>query len=144
MNPRDAASSLCEKALQHATPGTPSNNSSDLDGPALGAGTASNDELRKPIRVDLLQPEPRINTGQAYALRLSPGDPFISIAFTITNVGPTESRDGEDVGAPFPWLSVAAYGDTKTIGQFTVAPAGIDIVACAVVRSLTPANFELS
>jgi hypothetical protein len=63
-----------------------SNNSAEIDGPRYGWGTNENDALRKPIRIDLLQPDPRFTAERAYALREHTDFPFFEIAFMVTNV----------------------------------------------------------
>jgi hypothetical protein len=61
------------------------NDSAELEGPAFGDGTDPNDALRKVIRVDLLQPEPRVTMGRAHAFDLG-FDGFVQFAFPVTNV----------------------------------------------------------
>ena len=89
-NVPDAGNLACP-ASGAASPRVLSDNSAELDGAKFGFGWILNDTLRKPIRIDLLQPEPRFAAGPAYALRETLTDSFFEIAFMVTNVGPTSA-----------------------------------------------------
>ncbi len=83
----DAGNRMC--AVDSGAIASLSNNSAALDGVSFGLGTTSVDDLRKSIRIDLLQPEPRLTMGSAYAMRDTTDETYIEIGFVVTNVGPT-------------------------------------------------------
>jgi len=165
-NVPDAGGVAC-RASDATAPRVLSNNSAELEGACFGLGWTPNDALRKPIRIDLLQPEPRFTAGQAYAMRETLNDPVFEIAFMVTNVGPTSAcfirlrgyRRKDAMGAvlagtitlePYVGGSVLAIGGTWTdtcllpgesgwTFDIDISPQGTDLYS-----SVAAVEFEYS
>jgi len=94
----DAGSRVCPANDGGTSPRILSNKSAELDGPTLGLGATPNDSLRQPIRIELLEPEPRFVAGPVFAMRHTLDDRAVEIAFSVTNVGATSACFIELVG----------------------------------------------
>ncbi len=63
------------------------NNHARLDGPTIGAGLVDNDQLRKPLEIEAVDPHEALEVTSAVLVRLSPLEDWVDVIVTVRNVG---------------------------------------------------------